>query len=487
MNKTIENLKPEIVWGHFKEICNRPHPSKHEEAVVEYLKKFAESKGIEYIEDEVGNIIMRKPATAGYEDRMGIIMQSHVDMVPQKNSDKDFDFEKDSIEAYIDGDWVTANGTTLGADNGMGVAAALAVLESVNENHGLIEALFTIDEEAGMTGAFGLKETTLKGDILLNLDSEDEGELYVGCAGGADIVVNIPFQCETTPTNMTGVLIDVKGLKGGHSGMEAILQRANSNKVLSRIIRHVTNEFGVRLASIEGGNMRNAIPREGGALLAVSNDMLTKVIARIEELGKNIAAEYAEVEGGICVVAKDVKTPECVMDIVSANNIINSIYCVVNGVVRMSDAMENLVETSSNLGIVKTTEKDVEIVFLVRSSGRTQKQDIIQTVCATFELIPNAVVRVEDGYEGWQPNMKSPILKSMQEIYHNIFGKTPLIRAVHAGLECGIIGATYPKLDMISFGPTIRFPHSPDEKVKIDTVDKFYTLLLETVKNAPKK
>ena len=487
MNKAIENLKPEIVWGHFKEICNRPHPSKHEQAVVDYLKQFAQTRGIECIEDEVGNIIMRKPATAGYEDRKGIIMQAHVDMVPQKNSDKVFDFLTDPIEAYVDGDWVTANGTTLGADNGMGAAAALSVLESLTENHGLIEALFTIDEEAGMTGVFGLKEGVLKGDILLNLDSEDEGELYVGCAGGSDIVINLPFLSEAMPANMTTLKIEAKGLKGGHSGMEIILQRGNSNKILSRIIRQLMAEFGAKLVSIDGGDMRNAIPREGNAVVAVESSKKAAVIARIEEIGKEIAKELEDVEGGMIINATQIEDSKTVINDKCAKPIINSIYCVVNGVVRMSDAMENLVETSSNIGIVKTNEKDVEVVFLIRSSGKTQKQDIIQTICATFELIPTADIKVVDGYEGWQPNMKSPILKSMQEVYKNIFGKTPEIRAVHAGLECGIIGATYPNLDMISFGPTIRFPHSPDEKVKIDTVDKFYTLLLETVKNAPKK
>lgn len=487
MNKAIENLKPEIVWGHFKEICMRPHPSKHEEAVVEYLKQFAEIRGVECVEDEVGNIIMRRPATAGYEDRMGLIMQCHVDMVPQKNSDKDFDFRTDSIEAYIDGDWVTADGTTLGADNGMGAAAALAVMETVSEDHGLIEALFTIDEEAGMTGAFGLKEGTLKGDILLNLDSEDEGELYVGCAGGSDIVINLPYLCEPMPANMATIKIDAKGLKGGHSGMEIILQRANSNKILSRIIRQLMIEFNAKLISIDGGDMRNAIPREGNAVIAVEASKKAEVIASVVELGKQIAVEFGDVEGSINITATQIDDAKNIINDKCAKPIINSIFCVVNGVVRMSDAMENLVETSSNVGIVKTNEKDIEIIFLVRSSGKTQKQDIIQTICATFELIPTAVINVVDGYEGWQPNMKSPILKSMQEIYKNTFGKTPEIRAVHAGLECGIIGATYPKLDMISFGPTIRFPHSPDEKVKIDTVDKFYTLLLETIKNAPKK
>ncbi len=487
MNTNIQNLKPEIVWGHFNEICKRPHPSKHEGAVVEYLKEFAVKHSIECIEDEVGNIIMRKPACAGFENRKGLIMQCHVDMVPQKNSDKTFDFLTDPIEAFIDGDWVTANGTTLGADNGMGAAAILAVFESVKENHGLIEALFTIDEEAGMTGAFALKPDVLKGDILLNLDSEDEGELYVGCAGGSDVIVNIPFSCEPTPANWAGVTIDVKGLKGGHSGMEIILQRANSTKVLARIIRNLIAEFDVKLSKFDAGNMRNAIPREGVAIIAACPECKDAVIARIEELGSQIAREFAAVEPDFAVSASVCDTPTCVMDIKSMKSIVNSVYAVENGVVRMSEAMPNLVETSSNLGIVATKEGRVEIVFLVRSSGKTQKRDIIDRVVATFELIDTAEIQVKDGYEGWQPNMASPILKSMQDIYHSLYGKVPEIRAIHAGLECGIIGATYPNLDMISFGPTIRFPHSPDEKVKIDTVEKFYALLLETIKNAPLK
>ncbi len=487
MNKSIENLKPEVVWGIFKEICNIPHPSHHEEAIIEYLKEFAKKHNIECIQDDANNILMRKPATKGYENRMGLIMQAHIDMVPQKNSDKDFDFLKDSIQAYIDGDWVTADGTTLGSDNGMGAAAALAVMESVNENHGLIEALFTRCEEAGMEGAFGLKAGLLQGDILLNLDSEDEGELYVGCAGGSDVNVNIPFSTEATEAGMVGIEIDVKGLKGGHSGMEAILQRANANKVIARVLRYVIREFDARLVSFDAGNMRNAIPREGNAIIAVAADKKAATMARIEEIGAFIAKEYEAVDGGICVKANEIATPAKVMDKVSANNIVNSAYAVVNGVLRRSDAMENLVETSSNLGIVKTNSDNVELTFLVRSSGKTQKQDIIEMTCSVFELIPNAKVQVDAGYEGWQPNMKSPILKKMQEIYKDLFGKTPEIRAVHAGLECGIIGATYTNLDMISFGPTIRFPHSPDEKVNIETVDKFYKLLLETIKNAPVK
>ena len=487
MNTAIENLKPEIVWGHFKELCNRPHPSKHEGAVVEYLKDFAKKHNIECVEDEVGNILFRKNATAGYENRKGLIMQAHVDMVPQKNSDKEFDFLTDPIEAFVDGDWVTANGTTLGADNGMGAAAMLAVFEEVTENHGLIEGLFTIDEEAGMTGAFGLKPGFLKGDILLNLDSEDEGELYVGCAGGSDIVVNIPFETEPTPSGMVGLMIDAKGLKGGHSGMETILQRANANKVIARIVRYVTNEFGARLVSFDAGDMRNAIPREGNAVIAVAADKKDQVIARISEICSDIVNEFIEVDPGIVVVGKDIATPANVMKVDCAKNIVNSIYCVVNGVVRLSDAMDNLVETSSNIGIVKTNEKDVEVIFLARSSGKSQKRDIIEMIVSTFELIPYANIKVVDGYEGWQPNMKSAILKSMKEVYNGLYNKTPEVRAIHAGLECGIIGATYPNLDMISFGPTIRFPHSPDEKVKIDTVDKFYTLLLEVVKNAPVK
>lgn len=486
MNKSIEKLEPSIVWKHFSEICAIPHPSKHEAALRDYICAFAKKHNIECHTDEVGNVLLRKPATKGYENRMGLIMQSHIDMVPQKNSDKVFDFTKDPIEAYIDGEWVTANGTTLGADNGMGAAAALAVMESVNENHGLIEAFFTIDEEAGMTGAFGLKPGFLKGDILLNLDSEDEGELYVGCAGGSDIIAEMPFSCEAVPAGMTAVQIDVKGLKGGHSGMEAILQRANSNKILARIIYNLTKTFGARLNAINGGNMRNAIPREGNAVVVVPADKQKAAIDSIVEMGKEIAQEYIAVDENICVTAAAGPAVSCVMDMPSQNRIINAIYAVENGVVRMSDAMPGLVESSSNIGIVTTEEKAVKAIFLVRSSGRTQKRDLINRIVATFELA-GAKVSVVDGYEGWQPNMNSPILKSMQQLYKDIWGVTPEIKAVHAGLECGIIGGTYPKMDMISFGPTIRFPHSPDEKVHIASVDKFYTLLLATIKNAPVK
>lgn len=482
----IESLKPENVWKHFSEICKRPHPSKHEAEVSDYIVKFAKDNNIECQIDAIGNVILRKPATKGFEDRKGLIMQAHIDMVPQKNNDTDFDFLTDSIKPIIDGEWVTADGTTLGADNGMGVAATLAVMGMKDLEHGLIEALFTVDEEAGMTGANNLDPKILKGDILINLDSEDEGELYVGCAGGTDVIVNLKYNTIASCSKKKAYCVNISNLKGGHSGLEIILQRANSNKLMVRIIRDIFEKYGVDIASAEGGNMRNAIPREANFVFAVEEGKSAEVISEINAYVEIIKAEYAETDENITVTVKESPMPEQVIDSVSLKNFINVVHAMPNGIDRMSTVMEGLVETSSNIGIITMKDGIFSIMILARSSSNSTMNDLTARMRSIAELAGAEAV-INNGYEGWKPNMKSPILKTMSERYEALYGRTPEVKAIHAGLECGIFGPIYPNWDMISFGPTIRFPHSPDEKVNIASVEKFFNLLLETVKDAPKK
>lgn len=487
MDKNIKGLKPEIVWKHFAGICAIPHPSHHEEAIREYVINFAKEQGLEYLVDKGNNVIIRKPATPGMEDRKGIILQAHLDMVPQKNGDKVFDFEKDPIEAYVDGEWVTANGTTLGADNGIGAAAALAVLESKDIKHGLIEGLFTATEETGMDGAFGLEPNNLKGDIMLNLDSETEGELYVGCAGGLDANIKFAYTEDTTDyKDHKAVRLEIKGLRGGHSGMEIILQRGNANKLLFRFIRMAWKKYDLQLASVDGGGLRNAIPREGVATLyvpAAQVDAFKKDIAEYEKL---IIAEFDGIEDSISIKAVDGEKGKHVIDKATAQKLTNAVCGCPNGVVTMSVSMPGLVQTSTNLARVVSENGEIRLQALLRSSVNSEKDNLAEDLSAVFELA-GAKVELSGAYDGWKPNMQSPILKAMLEGYQALYGKTPEIMAIHAGLECGIIGGKYPNLDMISFGPTIKYPHSPDEKVNIESVGKFWDFMRATLENAPKK
>ncbi len=480
------NLAPKALWKHFHTLTQIPRPSKKEERIIAYMKKFGEELGLETIVDEVGNVIIKKPAFKGYEDRKGVILQGHLDMVPQKNSDKEHDFEKDPIEAFVDGEWVTANGTTLGADNGIGVAAAMAVLESTSIQHGPLEALFTIDEETGMTGAFGLKPGLFDGDILINMDSEDEGELYIGCAGGTDANISFTYQEEQVTGDVQGLRISVSGLKGGHSGMDIATGRGNANKILFRFLKLITRKYDFRLSSVDGGSLRNAIPREAFAFGILPAGKAGDFKAEINAFERIVKEELSRVEPGLKVSFEFINTPAFVIDKKTQLNLINGIYGCPNGVMRMSDAMEGLVETSTNLAIVKSDNGKVDISNLMRSSVDTAKDDLGQMIASIFELA-DAKVWFEGTYPGWKPNPDSEILKLSQKLYNDRFGKIPEIKAIHAGLECGLLGAVYPNWDMISFGPTIRNPHSPDEMVHIETVDKFYTFLLEILKNIPKK
>jgi dipeptidase D len=486
MSKDILELKPESLWKSFYELTQIPRPSKKEEKVRAFLKKFGEDLGLETIVDEIGNVIIKKPATEGMENRKGIILQGHMDMVPQKNADTEHDFEKDPIDAYVDGEWVTARGTTLGADNGMGVAAAMAILEATDIEHGPIEALMTMDEETGMTGAENLKPGLLDGDILLNLDSEDEGELYIGCAGGIDTVGEFEYTEEDIPEGSVAYKVTVKGLKGGHSGLDIHLGRGNANKIMNVLLMKAAEKYGVRVADINGGSLRNAIPRESFVTVALPEAEKENFEAYIKEFEAIAKDEFEEADPGLTITAEPTDLPAKVMDEKTQKNLFDAVAGCPNGMIKMSESVEGVVETSTNLAIVKSDGKKIEIYSLSRSLVDEDRDKIANEIKSVFEAA-GAKARNEGAYPGWKPNPDSVILKEMKEIYNNKFGKVPEVKVIHAGLECGILGATYTNWDMISFGPTIRNPHSPDEKVKIDTVEKFYDFLLETLKHVPEK
>lgn len=486
MDREIKRLAPEPVWIKFAEILRVPRPSFHEDAIREYLLNEARTHGIECEADEAGNVILRKPATKGMEARKGIILQAHMDMVPQKNNDKSFDFTHDPIDAYIDGDWVTADGTTLGADNGIGMAAILAVMEADDIPHGPIEALITTTEESGMHGARGLKEKMLDGDILINLDSESEGELFVGCAGGLDASITFSYHEEAIPSGHIAYRVEIKGLKGGHSGMDIVLERGNANQLLIRFLKQAEGEFSMRLASIDGGGLRNAIPREASAVVVIpqaADKAFQEAVRQYETLLKD---EYKGVDDGITFTAIETGMPATLIDKTTQQKMIRAVHGCPNGVMRMSPSMEGLVQTSSNLARVVSEKGEIHVHCLLRSSVNSEKADLGDRIASVFELA-GATTLLEGSYDGWNPNMDSPILHAMTSSYETLFGKAPAVMAIHAGLECGIISTNYPHLDMISFGPTIVHPHSPDEKVNIPSVGRFWKFLLDTLRNAPFK
>lgn len=486
MAKDILKLQPEALWKNFYELTQIPRPSKKEEQVRAFLKNFGEDLGFETIVDEIGNVIIKKPATEGMENRMGVILQGHMDMVPQKNSDTVHDFEKDPIDAYVDGEWVTAKGTTLGADNGMGVAASLAILESKDIPHGPLEVLITMDEETGMTGAINLKAGLLDGDILMNLDSEDEGELYIGCAGGIDTSGVFTYQEENVPEGMSAYQLVVKGLKGGHSGLDINLGRGNANKIMNALLLTASDKYGVRLSSIEGGNLRNAIPREAFALVVVPEDNKTDFETFVKEFEVIVQDEFAKDDPGVKVMAESAELPAKVIELSVQKNVYAAVAGCPNGTIAMSKSVKGIVETSTNLAIVKSDGKQISIHTLNRSLDDNERDKLAAEIRTVFEAA-GGKAHSEGAYPGWKPNPDSAILKEMKEIYNNKYGKVPEVKVIHAGLECGILGSAYPNWDMISFGPTIRNPHSPDEKVNIATVVLFFDFLVETLKHVPVK
>lgn len=456
------------------------------EKITKFLVDFGKGLGLESLVDEAGNVIIRKPATPGMENRKGVILQAHMDMVPQKNNDVVHDFTKDPIETYIDGDWVKAKGTTLGGDNGLGVAAIMAVLEADNLKHGPLEALITKDEETGMYGAFGLKPGTLKGEILLNLDSEDEGELYIGCAGGVDITATLEYKEEAPAADFVARKLTLKGLRGGHSGMEINEGRGNANKLLARIVHDLLIEFDSQLASFEGGNMRNAIPREAHAVLVFNPEDMDGLEEYIKEYEAQLNSEFAPIESGITLNFEEVPLPATVVPEEIQDNMVNVILACQNGAMRMIPTVPDTVETSSNLAIVTIAGGKAAVKILARSSCDTMKDFLADSLTACFAMA-GMKVELSGAYSGWQPNVESPILKAMKASYRQQFGKEPLVKVIHAGLECGIIGAICPGLDMISFGPTLRSPHSPAERAFIPSVTKFYDFLVATLEQTPEK
>lgn len=483
---TILDLAPQQVWKHFYSLTQIPRPSGHMERITEFLVNYGKGLGLESFVDEVGNVIIRKPATPGMENRKGVILQAHMDMVPQKNNDIVHDFVNDPIQTWIDGEWVKAKGTTLGADNGMGVAAAMAVLEATDLKHGPLEVLITKDEETGMYGAFGLKPGTLKGEILLNLDSEDEGELYIGCAGGIDVTAELSYKEEDADKQMVARKITLKGLRGGHSGLEINEGRGNANKLLARIVHDLLVEFDCRLASFEGGNMRNAIPREAHAVLLFNPADIEDLPSYIKEYEDQLNAEYAPIESNLILLLEEVETPATVLPEEIQDNMIDMLLACQNGVMRMIPTVPDTVETSSNLAIVLLGGGKAEVRILARSSCDTMKDFLADSLTACFNMA-GMKVTLSGAYSGWQPNVDSPILHAMTKSYEEQFGIAPKVKVIHAGLECGIIGANCPGLDMISFGPTLRSPHSPDERVLIPTVKKFYDFLVATLAQTPEK
>lgn len=482
---TIKDLEPKSLWENFYLMTQQPRPSKHEEKVRTMLKNFAKEHSIECHEDEVGNIIMKKPATPGMENRRGIILQCHMDMVPQKNNDKKHDFEKDPIETRIIDGWVWACDTTLGADNGIGDAAIMAILTDDKLQHGPLEALFTVDEETGMTGAFAIKPGMFDGDMLLNLDSETEGELYVGCAGGVDATMDIPYALEATPKDYVAYRITISGLKGGHSGMDISLGRGNANKALFRHLRWVA-DCRARLAEVEGGSLRNAIPREASAVVAFPKEHKDCILKEWDKVYGWMKKELSSTEPDFAMTYEEVATPAQVMTDADTQKIISLMMVVPNGVQRMSADVPGLVETSLNLARVATDGKKFELMALLRSSVDTAKDALAERLVCLAELA-GGTCDLTGAYPGWKPNMESPLLKEMKEVYKKLYNKEPKVMAIHAGLECGLLGGVYPNWDMISFGPTILSPHSPVERVNIESVKKFYDFLVAVVENVPCK
>ncbi len=486
MSETIKALEPKLVWEIFSELTEIPRPSNHEEKVQEWAVNYGNKLGLETIKDEAGNVIIKKPATPGMENRKTVILQGHLDMVPQKNSDKEHNFETDPIEAYVDGEWVTANGTTLGADNGIGAASALAVLASDALKHGPIEVLLTATEETGMDGAMGLKAGILDGDILINTDTEEEGVFSVGCAGGIDFTATFKNKQKKVGSKYVAYELNVTGLKGGHSGVDIHLGRGNANKLFFRVLKTLQKELGVKLADIRGGSLRNAIPREAFGVILVKATKEDALATLVNELATVIKEELENVEPGLTIALSETELPKLRMDGSLQKKLTNAIWGAPNDVVRMSDSMPGTVETSTNLAIVKSDKKKVEVSCLVRSFSETAKDALASRLEAVFSLA-GAKVKLSGSYPGWKPNMHSEVLEVMKGLYEKQFSVKPQLLAMHAGLECGILGATYTNWDMISVGPTIKFPHSPDEKVNIETVQKYWDFLVNTLENIPEK
>ena len=486
MSQDIRLLEPIMLWNHFTDLNAVPRPSKKEERIIEFMMSFGNSLNLETLKDRCGNVVIKKPATPGMENKQTVILQAHLDMVHQKNSDTNFDFEHQGIEMYVEEDWVKARGTTLGADNGLGVAAIMALLSASAEDikHPALEALFTVDEETGMTGAIHLDGSLLSGTILLNLDTEDDDELCIGCAGGIDTNAHSNYEPEELTTTFSAYVIKISGLKGGHSGMDIHKGRANANKLMSRILFQAETKFDLRLSSIDGGSLRNAIPRESVAVVALNENHAAHFEKHVQELFETFQLEFKTIEPDLSVVLERTSQPSHFVPLDVHVRLNNAVYAVQNGVYRMNNEITNLVETSSSLARVLVKDGKILIQSLQRSSVESAKMDVANTVRAAFE---NAGLKVDQGgsYPGWQLPKDSAVLTLMSGLYRDIFNAEPNIQACHAGLECGILGKHLPNTDMISFGPNIRHAHSPDECVQISSVKKFWSFLCTTLEEIP--
>jgi dipeptidase D len=482
MNNNIRNFEPQIVWEYFDDICKIPRPSKKEEKIIVFLKDFGAKHQLETLQDETGNILIRKNATPGLENKPSVVLQSHIDMVCEKNSDVEFDFENDAIIPVVDGEWVKAKGTTLGADDGIGVATQLAILASSDIEHGPIECLFTVDEETGLTGAFGLKPGFVKSEILLNLDSEDEGELFIGCAGGIDTLIEMEYETEKPNEAHEFYKLTVNGLRGGHSGDDIQKGYGNAVKIMNRLLWESTQIHQLKLASFNGGNLRNAIAREAFATVAIPIKSMSDFESYYADLAKDIKKELSITEEKLNITFEKTTDVSDVLVEEYQNALLNALYACPHGVIAWSQSIPDFVETSTNLASVKMKDQTIYITTSQRSSVESAKKDIANMVAANFRNI-GAYVEHGDGYPGWTPNPSSKVLAQTAASYENLFGKKPKVLAIHAGLECGLIGEVYPKMDMISYGPTIKGAHSPDERIKIDTVKMFWDLTLDVLKN----
>ena len=486
MNTAVRKLTPESVWNNFTDLNEVPRPSKKEERVIAFMMDFGKSLGLETFKDEVGNVIIRKPASSGMENRKTVTLQSHLDMVHQKNTDTQFDFDRQGIEMEVSGDWVRAKGTTLGADNGMGVAAIMSLLQSESIPHPPLEALFTIDEETGMTGAKGLQPGVLQGEILLNLDTEEDDEIDIGCAGGIDITAQADYTEIPLPDGQLALRIDVKGLNGGHSGMDIHKGLGNANKIMNRLLSNAIDRFSVRLAELNGGGLRNAIPRESTAVIVLDKAQETDFLTQFEEWVAEIKKELSILEPALSITLGTSSLPDKVMEQRAFELLVRAIYAAHNGVYRMSPAIADLVETSNNIANVTVKDGQLKIGCLTRSAVESSKMDLAAALKSAFELAGYEVT-FSGNYPGWSPNPDSEILEVLKERYEVLFQSKPEVVACHAGLECGILGQHYPEMDMISFGPTIHGAHSPDERVSIPSVQKFWKFLQEILLHIPEK
>lgn len=485
MNEAIRALQPTELWNHFADINAIPRASKKEEKIIEFIKSFGENLHLDTHVDEVGNVIIKKPASKGMENRVVVCLQSHLDMVHQKNETTNFDFDKDGIDMLIENNWVTANGTTLGADNGIGVATILSILASTTIEHPPIEALFTIDEETGMTGAMGLKGGLLDAQILLNLDTEEDNELTIGCAGGIDITASGEYETATVDSSFEFYKVSLKGLTGGHSGIDIHKGRANANKLMNRFLILANEKFGIQVQSIDGGSLRNAIPRESFSVIAIEANQYAAFTLFVQEMAEIFKAEYKTTDSNLNLTIQSYSTGNEVINSKFTLQLLQTIYACPNGIYRMSPDIKDLVQSSNNLSRVLVQDGKYSIQCLTRSSVETEKMDLALAIKSTFSLL-HANIVYGGSYPGWQARPEAGIVKMMTALYSTLHeGEIPLVNACHAGLECGILGTNYPQMEMISFGPTIHGAHSPDEKVSIASVEKFWAYLLETLKSIP--